>query len=402
MRAFSNIKKLIFGWGIMVPISCLVPKKKNLILFVGKNKGQFLDNIKYLYLYLHRLKKNNISYYFFTTKKATYRILKQNDLPAVFHPSLLSIYVLLRANILIVGDRPWVRKYKYHISFRSKKVQLWHGVGFKKIGLAIQSNNSLANRVHNAIRGNSPIHDLFVSTSEFYTENVFSNAFKAKRFLESGYPRNDIFFNGRVDKYDLLGADEKTISKIQRLRSDGYKIVLYAPTFRDIARDTADNKPFNLKSLSGFAKKYKTIFIFKLHAYVSAAIRPKAYNNIIEYDNTKDIQPLLKISDILITDYSSVYMDYLLLDRPVIFFFFFYEKYTQKDRGLIFDYESMTPGPKCYSQGEVQKALICYITGQKDDFSVKRKELRNLAFKYQDGRSSKRIWNFIEENYINS
>ena len=124
------------------------------------------------------------------------------------------------------------------------------------------------------------------------------------------------------------------------------------------------------------------------------------YDNIIMYDNSKDIQPLLKLSDVLITDYSSVYVDYLLLDRPVIFFPYDYEKYIQKDRDLLFDYDWITPGPKCYSQDELQKTLSDCILGQKDDFVANREEIKNLAFKYKDGNASRRIWDYIKEKYI--
>ena len=153
---FRNREKLLLGWGIIVPLSYLVPKKKNLVLFVEKNQGEFFGNIKFLYLYLHRLKKSNISYYFFTTDRTVYKTLKHNKLPAIFHPSLLSVYILLRANVLVVNDTPWTNKYKYYFLFRSKKVQLWHGVPLKRIKLSLprqaRFNNSPNGRLHKIIR----------------------------------------------------------------------------------------------------------------------------------------------------------------------------------------------------------------------------------------------------------
>ena len=119
-----NREKLLLGWSIIVPISFFVPKKKNLVLFMGKNNGGFFGNVKFLYLYLHRLKKRNIRYYFVTQNKSAYKTLKQNKLPAIFHPTLLSIYILLRANILVAEDRTWRNYYKYYFLFRSKKIQL--------------------------------------------------------------------------------------------------------------------------------------------------------------------------------------------------------------------------------------------------------------------------------------
>jgi len=401
-----NIKKLILGWGIIVPISCLVPKKKNLVLFMGRFQGKFFGNIKFLYLYLHGLKKSNVQYYFFTEHKSVYETLKQNKLPAVFHPTLLSIYILLRTNVLIASSTAWIKKSKYHLLFRAKKVQLFHGVALKKVELAIpwraKYNSSLKGKLDNTIRGRFPLYDLVISTSKYCTENVFSKEFRARAFLESGYPRNDIFFNDLNNEYALLGSDKKTISRINKLRADGYKIILYAPTFRDTAGDAIRDGALDLDNLSEFAEKYKMVFIFKLHMSADDTCKLETYNNIVKYDNSKDIQPLLKISDVLITDYSSVYMDYLLLDRPIIFFPYDYEKYIKKDRGMMFDYDWVTAGPKCHSQNQLQKALIDCIVEQKDDFSAKREEIRNLIFKYKDGNASERIWSFIEERYISA
>lgn len=399
-----HIQKLILGWGIIVPISCIVPKKKNLILLVGRNRGKFFGNVKFLYLYLHKNRKSNMKYYFFTEYESVYKTLKKNNLPVIFHPTLLSIYFLLRTNVVVADDMSWRKKYKYHVLFRSKKVQFWHGISLKRVALTIPSmveyHNSSKGKLHDFIRGKHCVNDLFVSTSEFYTKNVFSKSFRAKFFLESGYPRNDIFFNEQFDKYELLGSDEKVISKVNALRANGYKIILYAPTFRDTGGDAIADGVLDLDNLSEFANKYKVAFVFKFHTAADATYKLEKYNNIIKYDKSKDVQPILKISDVLITDYSSIYMDYLLLDRFIIFFPYDYKKYTQQDRDLLFDYDWITPGPKCCSQDELLKTLKGHITKRKDDFSEKRKEVRRLAFKYQDGKASERVWNFIEERYL--
>ncbi len=398
-----NLKNLILGWGICVPLSMLVPKKKTLVLFMGRFGGEFLGNVKFLYLYLHSLRKNNIEYYFFTDRRSVYKTLKENNLPVLYHPTLFSIYILLRTNILIASSTVWIKKCKYHLLFRSKKIQLFHGVALKKVELSVpkraEYNNSFKGKLDNNIRGRYPLYDLCISTSEYCTEKLFAKSFRAKVFLESGYPRNDLFFNGPDNKYVLLESDQKAISTITSLRTEGYKIVLYAPTFRDAGADAISGGISDVNTLSEFASKHKVAFVFKLHISAGARYKLQACPNIIEYDSSKDIQPLLKVSDILITDYSSVYIDYLLLDRPVIFFPYDHEKYITSDRDMSFDYNWITAGPKCYSQQELQKALKD-ILEQKDDFAEKRREVRKAVFKYKDGKASKRVWDFIEEKYI--
>jgi len=401
---FKDIKKILSKWCTLVLMSCLAPKKRNLVLLIGKDNGAFVESVKYLYLYLHRINESGIRYYFLTERKSVYETLKQNGLPAVCHPTFLSVYLLLRAKVVIVCSSGWMRKSKYYLSFRAKKIQLWHGISLKKMELAhlqiAEYISSLKGKFDNAIRGKFINHDLVISPSEFYTKNVFSKAFRAKDFLESGYPRNDIFFNDHDNELIFLGSDKTTISKINELRASGHKIILYAPTFRDTGGNAITDGALNLDALSLFAEKHRVIFVFKYHSVANDVCDQGRYTNILEYDNSRDIQPLLRLSDILITDYSSVYMDYLLLDKPIIFFNYDYEKYTQKDRELFFDYDWITPGPKCCSQDSLEKTLTDYIVEQKDDFSVRREEIRNLVFKYKDGNASERIWDFIKEKYI--
>lgn len=107
-----------------------------------------------------------------------------------------------------------------------------------------------------------------------------------------------------------------------------------------------------------------------------------------------DIYNVLGKYDILITDYSSIYFDYLLTDRPVIFFPFDYEEYVAYDRDLYYDYDLVTPGPKCKTWDEVCE----WITRFKEDPSLYKDERAKMKDKfhvYKDGNSSKRVFEEI-------
>ncbi|MGA2677671.1 MAG: CDP-glycerol glycerophosphotransferase family protein [Sedimentisphaerales bacterium] len=403
-RVLKTLRVLIIGWGFIIPLSYLFPRKKNLVLFMGKNNGLFFDNVKYLYLYLHGLKLGDVEYYFFTENKSVYNMLRQHNLPALLYPTLSSILALIRSSVVISCNTPWRKKYKYHLSFRAKKVQLWHGVGLKKIGLMVPANvkryNSFTGRFSDAIRGKNYIYDLFVSTSDCYTENLFSKAVRARSFIEAGYPRNDILFKKRLDELDLLEADTESLRKIDEFRKNGFKCILYAPTWDDPMGNPIKSGLLNLEKLSLLAKEHKFLFVLKFHPAIRCDKGADLFDNIIYYSSSKDIQPLLKATDVLITDYSSVYMDYLLLDRPIVFFPYNYEKYMESQEGLLFDYGSMSPGPICYSQDQLHEAITSYVLGHTDEYVNKRAEVKKLAFKYKDGKSSERIWNFIMKEYL--
>ncbi|SPD72239.1 putative CDP-glycerol:poly(Glycerophosphate) glycerophosphotransferase [uncultured Desulfobacterium sp.] len=403
-HTLKTVKALILGWAVIIPLIHLLPLKKNLVLFIGKNNGSFFDNVKYLYLYLHRLNRKDIKYYFFTEKQSVYNMLKCHNLPVLFHPTLRSIYALACSNIIISCNMAWIKNYKYHLSVRAKKIQLWHGVPLKKIGMlvndSLKKHNSLLARIDNAIRGKNCIHDLFLSTSDYFTVNIFSKAMRAKRFIELGYPRNSIFFKGQLDKLDFLDADVQSLEKITEFQKKGFKCVCYAPTWDDPMGNAIQSGYLDLKRLSKFAQEHKILFVFKFHPSINCKNEFGLLSNIIYYNSSKDIQPLLRVTDILVTDYSSVYMDYLLLNRPIIFFPYNLDGYLKAHNGLLFDFNSMAPGPKCYSQEQLHEAILDCTAGQKDDFADDRGQIRKLAFKYEDGRASERIWDFIMKEYM--
>jgi len=118
------------------------------------------------------------------------------------------------------------------------------------------------------------------------------------------------------------------------------------------------------------------------------------------YDSSSDIYPLLPLTDCIITDYSSIYFDYLLINKPVIFFPYDYKKYIEYDRDLIFDYDTMTPGPKCYTQQELHNQIYNIVIKGTDSYYDRRQEIRKIAFDSVDGQASERIWNVIEEEYL--
>ena len=98
---------------------------------------------------------------------------------------------------------------------------------------------------------------------------------------------------------------------------------------------------------------------------------------------------ITKLADILVTDYSSIFVDFLLLNRPEIFFPYDYEKYVTKDRELYFDYNEFTPGPKARVFSEFLGVLGKTLQGE-DDFAQKRITQRDRCFSKIDSNASRR------------
>ena len=116
--------------------------------------------------------------------------------------------------------------------------------------------------------------------------------------------------------------------------------------------------------------------------------------HITIYANDKDAYPFFQMVDVMLTDYSSIYMDYLLLNRPVVFYCPDYDQYVTHNREFQFPYEDMTPGPKCRTQDELHNALKQAAFAD-DGYEKQRLSLLNKAFLHLDGDSSQRIADYL-------
>jgi CDP-glycerol glycerophosphotransferase len=114
------------------------------------------------------------------------------------------------------------------------------------------------------------------------------------------------------------------------------------------------------------------------------------------YEAHKDAAALLRLSDLLISDYSSIFFDYLLLDKPIVFFPYDYEKYCSRDRSFLFDYEEYTPGAKCGDQETLFRTVLTELAAPSEVWARKRQELRARSFTALDGDASLRLWTEIE------
>ncbi len=378
----ATIKKLVnialqHLFGILLYLSSFFIKEKKGYITIIPNKARFSDNTKYFFLYLKKNKKAK-RVFFFTDNKEAKRKIHDKDYRII--DSKFKLFFCLLKSKVIVSDAPLVI---FHY-LKKFKVSLWHGAPIKKIQLMLPLKTNL-------IDGSIAKIDVFVSTSDFFVSKIFSKAFNVKKFISAGYPRNDVFFR-KIDEYDLINTDKSIIRKVKLKRRDN-KIIVYMPTFRDTGGDALKDKIINIKDLNNFAKKNNLIFIFKFHPHPNDNYSLK-WSNIWWYPPNKDIYPLLPITDMLITDYSSVAFDYLLLKKPIIFFPYDFHKYVTKDRALVFDYKKMSPGPICYNQTELKSAILNML--KKDIYKKERENLLKLSFKHVDGKASERVYEALK------
>jgi CDP-glycerol glycerophosphotransferase len=392
--------RIIIGWGILVPLSYLIPKN-NSIIFITRFSNNFDGNLKYLFLYFTERKEEFPDVYFLTADRNVEDDLKESNLPVLFYPKLSTIIKFLRAGTIIVDGNEWVRQFKYYPLFFTRRIQLWHGSGMKTVGLLkpkIMGLNFIERFVL-AILGNHPSYDLLILNST-EQKNTRAKAFKYDELLINGQPRNDVFFKDNVDPY-LVGVDADVFHKCIKYKKKGYKLVAYCPTHRKPTEKFLSFKDtLDVKRLNKFAEDNKIIFIFKYHTktWKDHMYDLSGAKNILEYKKTCDIYPLLGKCDAMITDYSSIFVDYLLLDKPVVFFPFDHSHYVNGERALQFNYEEVTPGKKCFNYNELEAELKKVVVDGKDAYKKSRKEILKKFFDTADGNSCDRILEYIQQH----
>lgn len=367
MRKINNIIK-----AITYKLFCLLPIKKNKIVFNNFLGNGYGDNPKYVAREL--LKKNKYDLVWACREN------QNKTLPKGIRSSN-GWYRYLKE---FATAKIWVSNIRLPRYIKKRKgqyyIQTWHGgLALKKIEKDAEQSLS-KEYVKNAIY-DSKRTDIMLTNSD-YGVKLYKRAFWYNGpILCSGLPRNDDFVNFK----------NKSKDKPKELKN--YKIVLYAPTFRATNNDEAYN--LDLETLIEKLNKtteFKWKVIVKLHPNMIDSSFIKFSDNILNYSNIPDINDLLLMTDILITDYSSVMFDYMLLNKPIILYAADIEEY-KKDRDFSIKLEEV---PFEIAKNNQELFNIIENMKNKDYKSI----YENFGKEYglnETGKSSEEIVKIIEE-----
>lgn len=361
---------------------------RNIWVF-GSRKGQYYDdNSKHLFEYVLRA-ENEIYPVWITKNQVVEKQLRQNGLPVFLAGSAQSDYCMANAKVcficIIHADLDQTK-----LTSRTWVVQLWHGTPMKQ--------NNIANYRQR--------FDLVCLASKLFLKEQALGPHDQFNFQLTGYPRNDFLLSDSVPSF--LSADKIEILKTK-------KVIGFLPTYneeKDLNK-TGDQRGkaydiwegLDFERLERLLEKNNAVFVVKLHALQSPADcetqqKMNRSRNIIVVDSDDpmtDVYAYLKYTDMLITDYSSVLFDYLLLDRPVVFSCFDLDLYSQR-RNLRFDYNEITPGPKTGNWSMALNELERLLAGE-DSYSGQRKRVKDMFNYYQGGGSCQRIVKLAKELY---
>lgn len=383
---------------IIYGFSFLVPRDRKIWIFIGWHKGKkgevFTDNSKYLFLYVSNNIKD-IKAIWIGMDRNLCQKLKDRGYFSYIKGTLLGMYYSLRAGYTFVDA--YIQRESYRYSGGSKIVQLLHGKGVKKLGykkVHPSYSNPIKQLIARLITPQLFLSFDYVFVPSDFVVKILPKSWKTNKtkFSIAGYPRNDIFF-GEIKGADI-GVSLNLKDKLKQLREEGIqKFILYMPTFRRGSLRFELEKIIDISQLNLLMKEEKAHFFVKLHPKFGEQDTKSVKSPNITFIEESDIHSLLKKFDLLITDYSSIFVDFLLLQKPIIFFPHDLKEYAKKE-GFIFDYEEYTPGPKAFNQRELLETIKKTLQGE-DKFKEKRGKIKNLYYQYFDGKASERIVNTI-------
>ena len=306
--------------------------------------------------------------------------------------SMRYMLALARAGILVSNMRQpsWYIKRKGQFFFET-----WHGTPLKKLVFDMDEVYTASPGYKKIFYDQSRKWDYLLSGNP-YSSEVFEHAFMLpkEKIVELGYPRNDRLKAGGEE-------DEKRALKEKLGLPADKKIILYAPTWRDNKFRGSGDYEMPLPFKKGFSESAKDcFFLLRMHYFVSGTddTREAFGESAVDVSSYNDINDLYLVSDMLVTDYSSVFFDYALLGRPIVFYAYDEEEYKGELRGLYFDMESYCPGPVVRTQEELADVL------KKDEeyFKPYLERFYSVGEFFAgpgDARASERTVKFIEEKY---
>jgi CDP-ribitol ribitolphosphotransferase len=297
--------------------------------------------------------------------------------------AVVAAYYLATSRVFIVDDY-FFPIYVIRPRAGTTIIQTWHACGaFKKVGYSVLDKSfgvdeALASRVR--IHSN---YDVCLVASQAAAPH-YAEAFRQPldRFVSRlGIPRTDVFFGE-----ERLERIREAVRRRYGL-TDGRRVVLYAPTFRgDSVTEAHATDDLDLAVLRE-ALGADHVVLVRLHPFIRShtVIGPELEGFAIDVSDHPDINELMLVSDVLVTDYSSAIYEFALRDRPMAFFAPDYAAY-EAERGFYFDYRTGVPGPIF----ETSEALAGYLRA--GDFDLARVErFRRESFDIADGRSTARV-----------
>ena len=401
----SNIPNLVNQWFCYAKSKQNRLRNNNIWVFGEWFGDRCGDNSAFLANYIAD-NHPEIKIYWIAKKACNTEILKPTIQVLQMDSSLAST-ILSKAGIIVVNQNlldltsDGVNRYATAIT-----LNLWHGIMWKQIGHdGDKRKKNILFKIYCFLLDPVQRCKYYIIPSDIYGEKIHS-AFGAdkSRFIKCGYPRNSLFYNTQQ-----VANCSKELRTAIGASSDA-TIVTYMPTFRDKGDTIEDLRTIHDKDFLMYLETQNVYIVQKAHFVNQKAGRNNysmVSDRILCLD---DVNPtnLLAATDLLITDYSSCFFDYLILNRPIIHYLYDFEKYKNNDRGLYFEQGEVVCGDVVYTKNDLMRAIIDNLDNP-TRYSDRRLKMKKTHATYESEDSCKIIFeqlmkiqeDDIEENSFN-
>lgn len=376
----------------------VVPRTRKIMIFGAEAGENFAGNPKYIFL--EAQKDPDIRNIWITKNNEIVQEMRNKGYECYHANSLQGVFFQLRAYVAVMSHSI-KQDFNGYCLGSATTVNTWHGVGLKRswfrnkntytTKLLATQNNLLRKFYVWVVKTYVSKYNFVISTSKEVSE-YYPQTYRVpkEQVIELGQARNDVFYDDSLEDYvpEFLKKN---------------KIITYMPTHRNYGKKASKEikleKTLDYKKIAQFCEKYNYKFLIKNHIRLKSRDELNTKYIIDITNKNLDPQIVLKYTDILITDYSSCYTDFLLLDRPVIFYCFDLDQYLA-DWDLNFEYDDVTPGYKSKSFNELLEHLTLTVTSTEDIFREERRRVRDIFYSKQNqGIVAKKQYEYIK-NYI--
>lgn len=350
-------------------ISRIIPRKKNKWVFGEKDR--FRDNPKYLFYSVNKYHPE-INAIWIAKDRNDVRLLRMQGYKAYYWSSPIALFHCATAKVWISGHD--VRNISPIFSEGAFFVNLWHGVSLKRVmwqapdafvrDFGVKDKKEMQTSISFRIKTYSFMFrkpDLCLTPSDKQKELFFAEMFDIPldKCVTAVYPRSKFLIEGKVSALSFIKEMEPTstldfVNKISKYR----KVYIYMPTYRNDNRDFVKESGIDWGKLDELLCDKDSLLIVKFHpnTHFNGNEIFHQYKNICLYPAESDIYTILPFMDVLITDYSSVYSDFLMMNKDIILFVFDFDKYVKGSYELR-DFDKYYIGKKVFDFPQLLKTL---------------------------------------------
>lgn len=349
-------------------------------------RGLIDGNPKAIYEYMLDIKQKKYKLIWLVEKGTDTTVLRDGDY--VYYHTIKSCYHLATAKY-------WIRSQSMGSLLKKRKgqvyIQLWHGNGAMKY-----VEYDITNAKERPVLKHASEWDYYIANDELDASHMITGVGYDKKIEILGMACLDTTLklaNDSKFKQELL-----TKLSIEK-KAKNKKLIFYAPTFRDFDLE----KNIIKVPLEKLSKLKDYLILVRLHPLVRTKVDPIIFknDNMINVCNYPDASDILAISDILITDYSSIFYQFSPLNRPIIFYAYDYDEYKKLRGGFYLDFQKDLPGEVCYTEDELVDVLS-NIEEVTKKYQTKLKQFNSKYNYLADGNASKRFTDKLLNNEFNS